>query len=116
MNKFAIIGDSTCDLTGELRAKYNIEYARMSVTLGNDVDAKEIYADLDWPEISPKEYYDLMRNGTRMRTAQVTEQEFDRVFIPHLEKGEDVIYISCSSALSASVKLAIKLNNEKYSP
>ncbi len=63
MNKFAIIGDSTCDLTGELRAKYNIEYARMSVTLGNDVDAKEIYADLDWPEISPKEYYDLMRNG-----------------------------------------------------
>ena len=39
MNKFAIIGDSTCDLTGELRAKYNIEYARMSVTLGNDVDA-----------------------------------------------------------------------------
>ena len=47
-----------------------------------------------------------------MRTAQVTEQEFDRVFIPHLEKGEDVIYISCSSALSASVKLAIKLNNE----
>ncbi|MCQ3034817.1 MAG: DegV family protein [Bacilli bacterium] len=114
MAKFAIVGDSTCDLTTDLRKDYEIEYARMLVSLGNTADSREIYADLDWKDLSAKEFYDQMRNGMRPKTAQVTEQEFDLVFIPHLEKGEDVLYLACSSALSASVKLAERLAVEKY--
>ena len=116
MNKFAIVGDSTCDLPAELRQKYDIDYARMMVAW-TDKDKKfhEIYADLDWKEISLKQYYDIMRDGIRIITAQVTEQEFDSVFKRHLEKGEDLLYVSCSSGLSASVKLAQRLAKEKYS-
>ena len=56
MNKFAIVGDSTCDLPAELRQKYDIDYARMMVAW-TDKDKKfhEMYADLDWKEISPKQ-------------------------------------------------------------
>ena len=32
MSKFAIIGDSTCDLTPELRKEHDIDYARMRVS------------------------------------------------------------------------------------
>jgi len=116
MKKFAIIGDSTCDLTTEQRKQYDIDYARMMVCYTDKLDGKdyEYHADLDWQEYSVQEYYDILRNGNRIITAQVTEQEFDEVFERHLEKGEDILYIACSSGLSASVKLAERLKGEKY--
>ena len=116
MNKFAIFGDSTCDLTTEQRKTNNIEYARM---LCNWVDKEkkehEIFADLDWTEMTPSEYYNIMRDGSTIMTAQVTEQEFDLKFVPFFEKGMDILYIACSSKLSASGSLAVRLFNEKYS-
>ena len=116
MSKFAIIGDSTCDLTHEMRKERNIDYARMMVSW-TDKDKKphEIYASLDWEVLSPKQYYDLMRDGIRLITSQVTEQEYDEVFGRHLAAGEDILYIACSSGLSASIKLAERLVKEKYS-
>lgn len=116
MAKFAIIGDSTCDLTTEMRKERNIDYARMLVSW-TDKNKKdhEIYASLDWEVLSPKEYYDVLRDGNRIITSQVTEQEYDEVFGRHLKAGEDILYISCSSALSASVNLARRLSAEKYS-
>lgn len=116
MNKIALFGDSTCDLTTEVRKARNIDYVRMLVNW-KDKEKKvhEIYASLDWEVLSPKEYYDLMRNGAVIFTSQVTEQEFDEKFIPHLKAGEDILYISCSSALSQSGNLAVRLFNEKYS-
>ena len=116
MNKFVIFVDSTSDLTTKQRKDHNIEYARMLVNW-TDKDKKfhEIYADLDWTEMSPSQYYNLMRDGAIIMTSQVTEQEFDLKFIPHFEKGEDILYIACSSGLSASGALAERLYREKYS-
>lgn len=115
MNKIALFGDSTCDLTPEIRKARDIDYVRMLVNW-KDKEKKdhEIYASLDWDVLSPKEYYDLMRNGAVILTSQVTEQEFDEKFVPHLKKGEDILYIACSSALSASGSLAVRLAKEKY--
>ena len=111
MNKFAIIGDSTCDLTPELSKKHDIDYCRMMVSwTDSDKKEHEIYASLEWDQgVSHAEYFDILAGGTRIFTTQVTEQEYERVFGAHLEKGEDVLYIACSGALSASVKLAEKL-------
>lgn len=115
MNKFAIIGDSTCDLTTEQRQKHNIDYARMLVSwVDKDGKTQERHADLDWKEYSVKEYYDILRNGFRIITSQITEQEFDEVFGRHLEKGEDILFIACSSGLSAGIHLAERLARDKY--
>lgn len=102
MRDFVIVGDSTCDLPKEIREKNKIEYVRMSVV----IDGKEHYASLDWDEFSPKEYYDLMRGGALIKTTQVLRGEFETVFAGWLEKGYDILYISCSSGLSGSVGLA----------
>ena len=116
MSKFVIFIDSTGDLTSEQRKNHNIEFVRMLVNW-TDKDKKfhETYADLDWSEMSPTQYYNLMRDGAVIMTSQVTEQEFDLKFVPHLEKGEDILYICCSSALSASGALGARLYKEKYS-
>ena len=114
MSRFAIIGDSTCDLTDELRKEYDIDYCRMMVSWRTkEGEDKEMYASLSWEEMSHKDYFDLVASGTRIFTTQVTEQEFDRVFESHLAKCEDILYIGCSSALSASVSLALKIK-DKY--
>lgn len=116
MSKFAIIGDSTCDLTKEERRAHDIDYCRMTVSWTDKENKEhEIHADLDWEEISVHEYYDVLRAGHRIFTQQVTEQEFEEVFRRHLEKGEDILYIACSSGLSASLHVAEKLWDEKLS-
>lgn len=116
MKKFALIGDSTCDLTTEQRKKHNIEYCRMLVNWKDKANnIHEIHADLDWEEIGFHDYIELMRNGMTIMTSQITEEEFDEKFIPHFEKGEDILYIACSSGLSASGALAERLFKEKYS-
>jgi DegV family protein with EDD domain len=116
MNKFVIFTDSTSDLTTEQRKAHGIEYVRMLVNW-TDKDKKlhETYADLDWTEMTPTQYYNLMRDGAVIMTSQVTEQEFDLQFVPHFEKGEDILYLACSSGLSASGFLAERLFKEKYS-
>ncbi len=111
MAKYAIIGDSTCDLTPELRKEHDIDYCRMRVSwTAKDKNEHEVFASLEWDQgISHKEYFDMLAGGTRIFTSQVSEQEFDEVFGRHFKAGEDVLYISCSSALSASVQLARNL-------
>lgn len=102
MKKFAVIGDSTCDLRKDTRDELGIDYFMMNVVI-NDIEKK---ADLDWKEYSAKELYDSMRNKQKVKTTQVPIEEFFRVFEKHLSQGEDVIYISCSSALSGSINIA----------
>ena len=110
----AIVTDSCSDLSKETREYYGISYAKMSIT----IEDKVLPASLDWDEYSPKELYDYMRNGIRVYTAQVSRDEFEKAFIKELELGNDVIYIGCSSALSASVNLGKVIAEElnaKYS-
>jgi len=102
MRKFCVMADSTCDLGMDLLKKYDIEYVQMNYV----VDGKEFGASLNWEQISSKDYYDLMRNGTRIQTTQVPRNVYEDAFNAHLDAGEDIVYIGCSSALSGSVKLA----------
>ena len=99
MNKVQIITDSCSDLSRDLRDKYGIDYARMYT----EYREKETPASLDFEYYQPKELYDIMRGGERVKTAQVPSVEFDRVFRLYLEKGCDIVYIGCSLKQSSSV-------------
>lgn len=105
---FAIVSDSTCDLNNELRTKYDIDYVYMNYV----IDDKEYPAMLDWQFHSPKEFYSLMRNGTRVTTTQVPREVFEDKFSAYLKEGKDVLYVSCSSALSGSYNLATLIAKE----
>ena len=97
MNKFAIITESCADLTKELRQKYDIDYVNMRYIY----DDNDVPASLDWEYMPYRDFYDLMRNGTRVKTAQVPNADYEEKFTAYLEKGYDILSISCSSALSS---------------
>ncbi len=101
MSKFQIFTDSCSDLTPSLREKYGIEFFRMNIV----VDGQEKPADLDWQEYTYEEFYGWMYAGRKIKTTQVPITEFvDRVR-PFLEKGIDILYLSCSSKLSGSINM-----------
>ena len=106
MGKYAIITDSACDLSEAYRKENNIDYAKTTYSYEENGKLHELAADLDWESISCKDFYDVLRRGIRIFTAQVTAQEYLDVFLPHLQKGEDILYVACSSGLSASLKAA----------
>ncbi len=113
MKEFAIMSDSSCDLSTENRERYKIDYIDMRILY----EDKDIPADLDWKVLSMKEFYDLMRSGVRMRTAQVNTAEFETMFEKYVQEGKDVLYIACSSGLSSSYKQSLIARDrvlEKY--
>lgn len=108
MKDYVIFADSTCDLSKEIREQNKIEYLRMNI-LNKD---KEYVASLDWDLYSPKELYDWMRNGTRVLTNQVPAIEFMTRFENALKANCDILYISCSSALSGSINTSYIIRDD----
>ena len=68
MKKFVIISDSCCDLGKELREKYDVDYIPMRMIF----EGRDLPADLDWQDVSMSEFYESMRKGNRITTAQIT--------------------------------------------
>ncbi|MGN0824071.1 MAG: DegV family protein [Candidatus Coproplasma sp.] len=99
MKDYVILTDSCSDLGKDVREKLGIDYVQMNIVY----DGKELPASLDWDLYTPAELYNIMRGGTRVTTNQVPVQNFNTAFIKYMEKGKDVVYIGCSSALSGSV-------------
>ena len=108
MREFIILTDSCCDLEVNDRQKYGIEYVKMHFSS----NGKDYVADLDWSDISFKDFYDEMRKGNRFITAQVNFIEYKTTFERFLKEGKDVLYIGCSSALSSSVKASCVAKDE----
>lgn len=113
MRKVKIITDSCADLSGELLQKYDLDYAKMSTVL----DGEESPALLTWSEADAHEFYETIRGGKRIRTAQVSVEEFRCIFTYYLKEGYDIVYIACSSKQSGSVNtgaVVAKKMLEKY--
>ena len=108
MKEFVIFGDSTCDLNKQLREQFGIEYVAMNYV----VDDQEYVASLDWESHPVHDFYNLMRDGKRIFTTQVPKQNYVDSFTAAIEAGKDIVYISCSSALSGSVGTALVVAKE----
>ncbi len=109
MKKVRIIADSTCDLSPELIAKYNITIVPLCIVL----DEKSYF---DGEEIKPEQIYAWSdEHKTTPKTAAVP---FDRVldaYKPAVEAGEDVIFFGISSEMSTTCNVArIVAEDEEY--
>lgn len=101
MSNFTIISNTFCDLTAELRKRFGVEdYARGVIYYP---DGHDELGTLDWEQMTPEEYYNSMKSKkTLYKTAAVPVGELTEVFERHVSKGEDILYITLSSALSST--------------
>ena len=99
MRKVKVITDSCSDLNENQLLKYDIAFAKMSTSC----DGVESVATLTWKQDEIHSFYNKMRDGKRIITAQVSVEEFQRIFEEYLKQDMDIVYIGCSSKSTGSV-------------
>ena len=111
MAEFVIIPDASCDLTKELRERFDIpDYVSGTFYFP---DGKEAVADLDWKLIDPVTYYKSMSDRkTLYKTASAARGNIIAVYEKFLKEGKDVLGFALSSGLSGTYQSCVKVAQE----
>jgi DegV family protein with EDD domain len=114
-NSFAIIADASCDLSSEVRARFEVDgclNGHLTTPESDDVTAVE----LNDAELAAF-YASLKKNKDKYKTAPSSVDEIVSYYDPFLLKGQDILSISMSGGLSVSYNLMLaakKIALEKY--
>ncbi|MGM8364410.1 DegV family protein [Virgibacillus sp. W0181] len=100
-----ILTDSASDLTETYYKAFDIKMIALTVHLhGKDFK--------DGIEISPKNVYEAMREGSNTKTSQVTPEAFRSMFIHYAKANEPLVYLAFSSELSGTYQTAKMIEQE----
>ena len=101
MSKRVIItADSTCDLSEELLARYDVKTIPLTILLGEE-------SFYDGLAFTPADMYRRYRaDGTLPKTSAPSVQQFLDFFRPFVEAGCEVVHLDISSELSSSFSTA----------
>lgn len=102
MPQYQIVTESTADLTAALAQEFDLTVIPMRFALAGS----EYRHYPDFRALSPQDFYRLLKQGARATTSAVNLAEFAEWFSPILQRGEDVLYLGFSSALSGTVATA----------
>ncbi len=96
MSKIRIVGDSTCDLSPELKEKYDIKVIPLCIVM-DDV------SHYDMVDITPDEIFEWADSNKMTPKTAATDIESAIEFLrPFKEAGEDVIYLGISEDMSTT--------------
>ncbi|WP_017811270.1 MULTISPECIES: DegV family protein [Paenibacillus] len=96
MNSIRIFADSTCDLPASWLDEHQVGIVPLYVTFG-----EQVYRD--GVDIKPADLYQrVQQQGQLPKTSAPSPADFIQAFAPVIEAGQDIIYISLSSALSST--------------
>ena len=110
---YTLFFDSDSDITLEVAKKYNAKLISMPYV----VDGEEVYPYVDFEKFDEKEFYGMLRRGVLPTTCALSEENYRQYFEPELEKGNDILYVHFSRAMTVSFEAAdacIKQLLEKY--
>ena len=108
MSNFRIVTESTADLSPELIEAFDITVIPMHFS----IDEKDYINFPDNRDLSPKDFYDRLRNGKSSSTMAVNIGDFEDCFTPILEAGDDILYLAFSSALSSTYDTSLLIVKE----
>lgn len=95
---YTIMTDSCCDLNVKIAGSYeNLEIIPLSYTMSGETHAQALY-----DEETVKSYYDRLRAGEMSTTSQIPPAVWQEAFLSHVQKGEAVLCLTFSSALSGT--------------
>lgn len=96
MAKVRIVSDSTCDLSPELRERYDIQVIPLCIIM----DDKSYF---DMVDVTPEEIFAWAdENKTTPKTAAASIESAIEFLKPFKEAGEDVIFIGISEDMSTT--------------
>lgn len=99
---YVLFTDSSCNLSQKMLDNNNISCIPFSFS----INGKSDITDKDISSFDAKKYYDRMRQGMTVTTSQVTPDKYMDAFKEELEKGNDILYIGLSSAVSGAFSSA----------
>lgn len=106
MNNITIFTDSCSSLTKDIIEKYNIQIIPVYFSI-ND----EEYNPLE-EIISSEDFYNKLENNIVARTSCINPSMFYDLFEKELSNGNQVLYVSMSSGLSATYSNAVNASQE----
>lgn len=105
-----------CDADGELwytrQEELGLDYIKMPYSYNDE----EFYYDLG-KNTDFRKFYDVVRGGVIPKTMALNPDEYVEILEPYFAKGEDVLYVSFSHAMSGTfnhLETALKTLKEKY--
>ena len=96
-----LIIDSCCDLPLELVQQEGVQLIDFNYIIDDKTFKDDFYQS-----ITPKEFYDNIRNGATPSTSQVAPAETEAAFRNAIESGVPTVYLCFSSGLSSNYSTA----------
>ncbi len=91
-----LVADSTCDLSQELKDKYNVTVIPLCIVM-------EDKSYFDGVEITPDGIYEWAdKNRTTPKTAAVSYEKAQEVLTPFIDAGDDIIFLGISEQMSTT--------------
>lgn len=113
MNDFVILTDSSADLDQKMVEELGLEVLPLTFLL----EGKSYHDYPDGREMSPKDFYQKVRDGAMPTTNAVNVGQATDAIEPLLKAGKDVLFLAFSSGLSTtynSIKIAGEELAEQY--
>lgn len=110
---FVIITDTSSNLMKNYLDKHNVVLLPFTYRF----EGEEEQSCTDIEHFDGKAYYKRIGEGAKVQTSQINPQTFKDCFKPIAERGDDVLYIGMSSAISGtfqSAHIAAEEMREKY--
>ncbi|MGG7214825.1 DegV family protein [Clostridium nigeriense] len=101
-----LITDSACDLSIDFIKENDIDVASLMVNLNGEFIPDDLGQTLNH-----EDFFKLVKEGAMPSTTQVNVGTFHKMFTKYVEKGNYILYIGLSSALSGTVSSAITARN-----
>lgn len=95
---FRLFTDTDTDTTPEIAKEYGYSLISMPYTMDDEL----IYPYESFEEFDSKKFYDTLRSGTIPTTSAISKEKYLDYFTPVLEKGEDILYVHFSRAMSVT--------------
>lgn len=105
MRPYVISSDTCCDLPDDYCIENNIDIHPLYYRFNDEVYGGDV-------QLPRKEFYTRIRNGAMPTTMGVNPEVSKELFLKHVKKGEDILHIAFSSALSSSYQSAVIAANE----
>lgn len=110
---FTIFVDTDLDVTPSIASKYGFKLISMPYVIDDRLyyPYKNDYSD------DLNKFYNLLKSGVVPKTSSLNVSEYVEYFEPELKKGNDILYIHFSSAMSGTFKvmdMAINELKERY--